>query len=45
METYKIVFLSPHRDLMSPKKMEEHLNMKRRGHYMEKRRDGKIMKI
>ena len=44
-DMYKIIFFSPHRDLMSQKKMAEHLQMKMRSHYMEKRRDGRKMKI
>ena len=40
-----MIFFSPHRDLMSLKKMGERLHMKRGSHYMEKRRDGRKMKI
>jgi len=42
---YKIISFSPHRNLMSQKKMAEHLQMKMMSHHMEKRRDGRKMKI
>ena len=42
---YAYCFSSPHRDRMSQKKMGEHLQMKMRGHYLEKRKNGRRMKI
>jgi len=42
---YDFGFFALLRDLMSQKKMGEHWQMNMRGHYLEKRREGRKMKI